>query len=133
MQDNVQYAVRLSHIHNNEKHAHDNGTDGEKLTKDDDTLKLHIMVEIRRKNEHDGSKEIIGMLSEEAVDHIDEKFEEEIEEAEERKEEEKIIEHKKQKKSKRYMGYFGENLMTLYFFYHQENINIRHTGCIMLV
>ncbi len=37
----------------------------------------------------DGSKEIIGMLSEEAVDHIDEKFEEEIEEAEERKEEEK--------------------------------------------
>ena len=32
----------------------------------------------------------------------------------------------------RYIGYLGENLMTLYFLYHQRNINIVHTGRIML-
>ncbi|MDE7313055.1 MAG: hypothetical protein K2N87_15760 [Eubacterium sp.] len=55
-------------------------------------LKKDPMVEASKEADQilkDGSKEIIGMLQEEAIDHIDEKFEEEIEEAEERKEEEK--------------------------------------------
>lgn len=32
----------------------------------------------------------------------------------------------------RYIGYLGENLMTLYFLYHQNSMNIAHTGRIML-
>jgi len=32
----------------------------------------------------------------------------------------------------RYMGYIGENLLTLYFMYHKEKLNIVHTGRIML-
>lgn len=32
----------------------------------------------------------------------------------------------------RYIGYLGENLMTLYFFYHKNDFNIVHTGRIML-
>ena len=32
----------------------------------------------------------------------------------------------------RYIGYLGENLLTLYFMYHQESLNIVHTGRIML-
>lgn len=32
----------------------------------------------------------------------------------------------------RYIGYLGENLLTLYFMYHQERLNIVHTGRIML-
>lgn len=32
----------------------------------------------------------------------------------------------------RYIGYLGENLLTLYFMYHQEKLNIVHTGRIML-
>lgn len=33
----------------------------------------------------------------------------------------------------RYIGYLGENLMTLYFLYHAEDLNIFHTGRFMLV
>ena len=32
----------------------------------------------------------------------------------------------------RYIGYLGENLLTLYFLYHQEELNIFHTGRKML-
>lgn len=32
----------------------------------------------------------------------------------------------------RYIGYLGENLMTLYFFYNKDKYNIAHTGRIML-
>lgn len=32
----------------------------------------------------------------------------------------------------RYIGYLGENLMTLYFLYHKKDLNIIHTGRIML-
>lgn len=48
-----------------------------------------------------GSKDIIGMLKDEAVDHIDEKLEEEIEKAEERKEEEKQEQEKLDEAKKR--------------------------------
>lgn len=33
----------------------------------------------------------------------------------------------------RYIGYLGENLTTLYFMYHQRNMKIAHTGCLMLL
>jgi len=33
----------------------------------------------------------------------------------------------------RYIGYLGENLLTLYFMYHQHDLNIVHTGRVMLV
>lgn len=36
-------------------------------------------------------------------------------------------------RSDRYIGYFGENLMTLYFLYHLGDLNIAHTGRYMLV
>lgn len=32
----------------------------------------------------------------------------------------------------RYIGYLGENLMTLYFLYHKNDLNIFHTGRLML-
>lgn len=32
----------------------------------------------------------------------------------------------------RYIGYIGENLLTLYFTYHKNDLNIAHTGRIML-
>jgi len=32
----------------------------------------------------------------------------------------------------RYIGYIGENLLTLYFMYHRKKLNIVHTGRIML-
>lgn len=32
----------------------------------------------------------------------------------------------------RYIGYLGENLLTLYFLYHKDDFNIVHTGRIML-
>lgn len=32
----------------------------------------------------------------------------------------------------RYIGYLGESLMTLYFLYHKEDLNILHTGRFML-
>lgn len=32
----------------------------------------------------------------------------------------------------RYIGYIGENLLTLYFMYHRKDLNIVHTGRIML-
>lgn len=33
----------------------------------------------------------------------------------------------------RYIGYLGENLLTLYFMYNRDGLNIRHTGKVMLV
>lgn len=35
-------------------------------------------------------------------------------------------------RSDRYMGYIGENLLTLYFMYHRNDLNIVHTGRLML-
>ena len=32
----------------------------------------------------------------------------------------------------RYIGYIGENLLTLYFLYHKDRMNLVHTGRIML-
>ncbi len=55
-------------------------------------LKHHPMVEAAVNADkilESASKEIIGMLQDEAVDHVDEKFEEELEKAEEKKEEKK--------------------------------------------
>ncbi len=36
-------------------------------------------------------------------------------------------------RSDRYIGYLGENLMTLYFLFHQKDLKICHTGCRMLI
>lgn len=36
-------------------------------------------------------------------------------------------------RSDRYIGYLGENLMTLYFMYHKRDLHIAHTGRIMLI
>lgn len=36
-------------------------------------------------------------------------------------------------RSDRYIGYLGENLLTLYFMYHNQNLNIAHTGRYMLI
>lgn len=33
----------------------------------------------------------------------------------------------------RYIGYIGENLLTLYFMYHRKDLNIVHTGRLMLI
>ena len=33
----------------------------------------------------------------------------------------------------RYIGYIGENLLTLYFMYHRNQLNIVHTGRLMLI
>lgn len=55
-------------------------------------LKKDPMVKASKESQkilESAGKEIVGMLTEEAIDHVDEKFEEEVEEAEERKEEEK--------------------------------------------
>lgn len=35
-------------------------------------------------------------------------------------------------RSDRYIGYLGENLMTLYFLYHRKDLKIYHTGRLML-
>lgn len=40
---------------------------------------------------------------------------------------------KGKERSDRYIGYIAENLMTLYFLYHKQSMNIIHTGRIMLV
>ena len=39
---------------------------------------------------------------------------------------------KEKKRMDRYIGYIGENLLTLYFFYHKDTMNILHSGRIML-
>lgn len=36
-------------------------------------------------------------------------------------------------RSDRYIGYIGENLLTLYFMFHQKDLMIYHTGRLMLV
>ncbi len=36
-------------------------------------------------------------------------------------------------RSDRYIGYLGENLLTLYFMYHDRDLNIAHTGRYMLI
>ncbi len=36
-------------------------------------------------------------------------------------------------RSDRYIGYLGENLLTLYFMYHNQDLNIAHTGRYMLI
>ena len=35
-------------------------------------------------------------------------------------------------RSDRYMGYLGENLLTLYFLFHRNDLNIYHSGRLML-
>lgn len=38
-----------------------------------------------------------------------------------------------EQRADRYMGYIGENLLTLYFMYHKDKMNLAHTGRIMLI
>lgn len=60
-------------------------------------LKKDPMVKASKESQkilENASKEIIGMLKEEAIDHVDEKLDEEVEAAEERKEEEKAEQEK---------------------------------------
>lgn len=45
---------------------------------------------------------------------------------------EMLSEPKGWERQDRYIGYLGENLMTLYFLYHQNNLKIYHTGRLML-
>jgi len=45
---------------------------------------------------------------------------------------EELSEPKGWQRRDRYIGYLGENLMTLYFMYHQHDLNIFHTGRFML-
>jgi len=45
---------------------------------------------------------------------------------------EELSEPKGWQRRDRYIGYLGENLMTLYFMYHQQDLNIFHTGRLML-
>jgi len=45
---------------------------------------------------------------------------------------EELSEPKGWQRRDRYIGYLGENLMTLYFMYHQHDLNIFHTGRLML-
>lgn len=45
---------------------------------------------------------------------------------------EELSEPKGWERADRYIGYLGENLMTLYFMYHKNDLNIVHTGRIML-
>lgn len=40
---------------------------------------------------------------------------------------------KGKERSDRYIGYLGENLLTLYFMYHSQEMNIAHTGRYMLI
>lgn len=45
---------------------------------------------------------------------------------------EEISDPKGWERSDRYIGYLGENLMTLYFLYHKDDLKIYHTGRLML-
>lgn len=45
---------------------------------------------------------------------------------------EELSDPKGPERSDRYIGYLGENLATLYFLYHKDDLNIMHTGRIML-
>ncbi len=45
---------------------------------------------------------------------------------------EELSRPKGSQRADRYIGYIGENLLTLYFMYHQKDFNIAHTGRIML-
>lgn len=45
---------------------------------------------------------------------------------------EELSEPKANERADRYIGYIGENLLTLYFMYHKDRLNIVHTGRIML-
>ena len=36
-------------------------------------------------------------------------------------------------RSDRYIGYLGENLLTIYFLYHRRDLKICHTNCFMLI
>lgn len=45
---------------------------------------------------------------------------------------EMLSEPKGWERKDRYIGYLGENLMTLYFLYHQKDLKIYHTGRLML-
>lgn len=45
---------------------------------------------------------------------------------------EMLSEPKGWERQDRYIGYLGENLMTLYFIYHQKDLKIYHTGRLML-
>ena len=45
---------------------------------------------------------------------------------------EKRSEPKGNERKDRYLGYIGENLTTLYFRYHRNDLNIVHTGRLML-
>ncbi len=46
---------------------------------------------------------------------------------------EELSEPKGWERKDRYIGYMGENLMTLYFFYNKDKITMKHAGRIMLI
>lgn len=46
---------------------------------------------------------------------------------------EEISSPKGWERADRYIGYLGENLLTLYFMYHRNDLKIAHTGCNMLL
>lgn len=45
---------------------------------------------------------------------------------------EELSDPKGWERADRYIGYIGENLLTLYFMYHRKDLNIVHTGRLML-
>lgn len=53
MQEHVQHALRLPHVHHDEQHAHDDCADGEEFPEDDHPLERLVVVEIGRQNQHD--------------------------------------------------------------------------------
>lgn len=46
---------------------------------------------------------------------------------------EKLSTPKGTERSDRYIGYIGETLLTIYFLYHKDKMNIMHTGCQFLI
>lgn len=46
---------------------------------------------------------------------------------------EELSRPKGSERADRYIGYIGENLLTLYFMYHSSELKIAHTGMVMLV
>ena len=42
---------------------------------------------------------------------------------------EELSSPKGEERADRYIGYIGETLTTLYFMYHKDKLNIKHTGC----
>jgi hypothetical protein len=54
MEEDVEHAQRLPHVHDDEGHAHRHGGDGEELPEDDDPVELLVVVEVVGDDEHHG-------------------------------------------------------------------------------